>query len=92
MDLHQNDKTRVIMETKKLLSFNLLSDTHAELTRLPKSFRETVCHECGWSEATFYRKARGKNTFSNAEKEKILAVADGLLKRVLDQNVSYRQR
>lgn len=79
------------METKKLSSFNLLSDTHAALTRLPKSFRESVCHECGWSEATFYRKARGKNTFSNAEKEKILAVTSDLLKSVLEQNVSYRQ-
>jgi len=79
------------METKKLSSFNLLLDMHAVLTRLAKSFRESVCHECGWSEATFYRKARGKNTFSNAEKEKILAVADHLLKSVLEQNVSYRQ-
>jgi hypothetical protein len=80
------------METKKLSSFNLLSDTHAALARLPKSFRESVCHECGWSEATFYRKARGKNTFSNAEKEKILAVTDHLLRSVLEQNVSYTQR
>ncbi|MRG46328.1 hypothetical protein GFS24_14490 [Chitinophaga sp. SYP-B3965] len=80
------------MESKKISSSNLLLHTHTELTQLPKSFRESVCHECGWSEATFYRKARGKNTFSNAEKEKILAVADNLLKERLEQNVSYRQR
>lgn len=79
------------MESKKISSTNLLLDTHAELTQLPKSFRESVCHECGWSEATFYRKARGKNTFSNAEKEKILAVADHLVTHVLDQNARYRQ-
>jgi hypothetical protein len=80
------------MESKKISSFNLLLETHTALTQLPKSFRESVCHECGWSEATFYRKARGKNTFSNAEKEKILAVADHFLKNVLDQNTRYRQR
>lgn len=80
------------MDSKKFSSFNLLLHTHTALMHLAKTFRESVCHECGWSEATFYRKARGKNTFSNAEKEKILAVADHLLKERLEQNVGYRLR
>lgn len=80
------------MQTKNLSSSNLLSETHAVLIQLPKSFRESVCEECGWSEATFYRKAKGKNAFSNAEKDKILAVADSLLKRIWDQNGKYRPR
>ena len=48
------------MQAKKLSSTNLLMETHAELIQLPKTFRESVCEECGWSEATFYRKAKGK--------------------------------
>lgn len=80
------------MQAKKLSSTNLLMETHAELIQLPKTFRESVCEECGWSEATFYRKAKGKNTFSNAEKDKILAVADGLLKSVWELNNKYRGR
>ncbi|MGX5818324.1 hypothetical protein ACWKWU_09025 [Chitinophaga lutea] len=67
------------MDSKKLSSYNLLMDMHAEITQLPKTFREHVCQECGWSEATFYRKTKGKNTFSNAEKDKILDVWDNLL-------------
>jgi signal transduction histidine kinase len=80
------------MQTKKLSSTNLLMETHAELIQLPKTFRESVCEECGWSEATFYRKAKGKNTFSNAEKDKILSVADNLLKNVWELNNKYRSR
>lgn len=58
---------------------NILKEKHSFLLQLPKMFRENVCEECGWSEATFYRKAKGKNTFSNAEKDKIIAVCNGLL-------------
>lgn len=80
------------MQAKNLSSSNLLMETHAVLIQLPKSFRESVCEECGWSEATFYRKAKGKNTFSNAEKDKILAVADSLLRHIWEQNSKYRVR
>lgn len=80
------------MKGNKLSSNNLLMETHAEMTQLPKSFRECVCQECGWSEATFYRKARGQNSFSNAEKDKIIAVANSLLKKVLERNNPYHPR
>ncbi|RPE13785.1 hypothetical protein EGT74_09800 [Chitinophaga lutea] len=80
------------MESKKLSSFNLLSDIHTEMLQLPKSFRESVCQECGWSEATFYRKTKTKKAFSNAEKDKILAVGDSLLKRLLAHSNAYRPR
>lgn len=80
------------MQAKKLSSTNLLMETHSGLIQLPRSFRDSVCEECGWSEATFYRKTKGKNTFSNAEKEKILAVADTLLKNVWEQNNKLRGR
>lgn len=80
------------MESKKLSSFNLLSDLHGELIQLPKSFRENVCQECGWSEATFYRKTKTKKAFSNAEKDKILAVGNYLLKTLLAHGNKYRHR
>ncbi len=80
------------MESKNLSSNNLLMDTHTEMIQLPRSFRESVCQECGWSEATFYRKAKGKNTFSNAEKDKILAVADTLLRDIQERHSKYRSR
>ena len=80
------------MQAKKLSSTNLLTETHAALIQLPRAFRESVCEECGWSDATFYRKAKGKNTFSNAEKDKILAVADSLLKDVFEQNHKFKGR
>lgn len=80
------------MRAKKLSSSNLLMETHAGLIQLPRIFRESVCEECGWSEATFYRKAKGENSFSNAEKDKILAVADNLLKNIQEQNSKHRGR
>ncbi|WP_343700338.1 hypothetical protein [Chitinophaga sp.] len=80
------------MESKKLSSVNLLSDIHTEMIQLPKSFRESVCQECGWSEATFYRKTKTKKAFSNAEKDKILAVGDNLLKTLLAHSNKYRPR
>lgn len=80
------------MDLKKLSSSNLLSDLHTEMIHLPKSFRESICRECGWSEATFYRKTKSKKAFSNAEKDKILAVGDSLLKRLLAHSNKYRTR
>lgn len=78
------------MQVKKISSSNLLQDIHTRLLNLARAFRESICEECGWSEATFYRKAKGKNTFSNAEKEKILSVLENLLKGIAEQNDKYR--
>ncbi|UYQ92998.1 hypothetical protein MKQ68_23235 [Chitinophaga horti] len=80
------------MQAKKISSSNLLQDTHTRLLNLARSFREAICEECGWSEATFYRKAKGKNTFSNAEKEKIVSVLEILLKAAAEQQEKYRAR
>jgi hypothetical protein len=66
---------------------NLLQQKHDFLIQLPKSFRAKVCEECGWSEATFYRKARGKNTFSKAEKDKIASICDELVKDHLPSSI-----
>jgi hypothetical protein len=80
------------MQVKKISSSNFLQDTHTRLLNLARTFRESICEECGWSEATFYRKAKGKNTFSNAEKDKILAVLEILLKSAAEQNEKHRAR
>jgi hypothetical protein len=64
---------------------NYLFDLHAAITELPKLFRKNVCAECSWSETTFYRKARGKNTFSNAEKEKIRDIAKSLVNNIIPE-------
>lgn len=62
---------------------NYLSDLHSAMIQLPKLFRENVCEECAWSEATFYRKAKGKNSFSNAEKDKMKCIAESLVNKLL---------
>lgn len=76
------------METTPISSHNLLVYLHSELVQLPKTFRDHVCRECGWSNATFYRKAKGAYPISNAERDKIQSVGDKLLKNV--SNVSNR--
>lgn len=80
------------MRTKKISSSNILQDTHTRLLNLPRAFREAICAECGWSEATFYRKAKGKNTFSNAEKDKMMMILDKLLHNTAEENNKYRSR
>lgn len=69
------------MELK--LSLNVLQQAHNDMVMLPKQFREIVCKECDWSEATYYRKIKGKNTFSNAEKEKIRCILKDMVTPIL---------
>lgn len=77
------------MNERRIAGANLLQDVHAGLLAMSKSFREKVCEECGWSEATFYRKAKGGNTFSNAEKDKIISVSSEVVKEVITTKDSY---
>ncbi|WP_109696206.1 hypothetical protein [Chitinophaga deserti] len=80
------------METKPITSHNLLVYLHSELVQLPKSFRDHVCRECGWSNATFYRKAKGTYPLTNAERDKIISVGDKLLKNISNVNNRFKTR
>ncbi|GEP94526.1 hypothetical protein [Chitinophaga cymbidii] len=63
---------------------NFLLEKHQQIFSLSKVFREKICEECNWSEATYYRKAKkNANSISKAEKEKIIAIANDLLHEAL---------
>ncbi|NLU95558.1 hypothetical protein [Chitinophaga sp. Ak27] len=71
---------------------NVLLTLHTELSKLPVIFREQVCEECNFSTPTFYRKMRGIDrrvdgrlipALSNAEKQKIREVGEGVTKALV---------
>lgn len=64
-------------------ALNPLFSTTALLQDMPRVFKTTVCAECGWSEATYYRKSKTKK-ISNAEKDKILSIAEGFAGKIND--------
>src|SRR5690606_24439176 len=74
---------KLFVMAKNAEKSNLLRELHGRLVKLPKLFRTQICEECSWSEATFYRKMKGANTFSNAEKDKMKTIADNLLSDIL---------
>lgn len=72
-----------MMSSKREL--NPLFITHSQLVDLAGLFRARVCRECGWSEATYYRRMKivNKGALSNAEREKIRSVAIELVGIIL---------
>lgn len=81
-------KTTLPIET------NMLRELHAQTVNLCNIFRDKVCHECGYSVPTFYRKARSSDTkLSNAEKEKIVECFDlsiDKIKESMKKHLKYR--
>ncbi|QHS60817.1 hypothetical protein [Chitinophaga agri] len=80
---------------------NLLQDVHSRMINLPIYFRERVCEECSWSIPTFYRKMRNvvssggdkiSPNISNAEKEKIISVADEVYGGFWEYCEKYRKQ
>jgi hypothetical protein len=78
------------MSTNKQAT-NVLLTLHTEFSKLPVIFREQVCGECNYSTPTFYRKMRGVDrrvdgkliaALSNAEKQKIREIAEGVTKEL----------
>ncbi|PUZ28255.1 hypothetical protein DCC81_01860 [Chitinophaga parva] len=68
---------------------NPLQDIHKHLVAMSALFRQRVCEECNWSAPTFYRKMREKeNKFSNAERDKILAV----MQQITHEATNYFKR
>lgn len=75
------------MQTIKKKQTNSLQSLFEGFANSGIKFREKVCEECGWSEATFYRKMRQEkiadpdnpgqmiNSISRAEREKIKDLA-----------------
>ena len=57
---------------------NVLEDIHLHFLNSAKSFKELVCNECSFSEATYYRKLASGNRsgLSNSEKASILEMAE----------------
>jgi hypothetical protein len=67
---------------------NMLFDIHSGFARFPTLFRAKVCEECGFSVPTYYRKMRGADRLSNAEKDKIKSIQkEFLIKAMLDAGV-----
>lgn len=66
------------------VSTNLLKATHILFSQAMIGFRNKVLEECGWSMPTFYRKMRGTDSLSNAEKDKILQIAQECVKHEHD--------
>lgn len=72
---------------------NAALDLHTLFTVLPTIFREYVCEECNWSNPTFYRKIKKKDTpdpnnpervisaISKAEKAKIIEIGIKLFEK-----------
>lgn len=62
---------------------NIMSLIYPKVVSMPVLIRDLICRECQWSVPTFYRKIRmgdkGEVRISNAEREKILEVAYGVL-------------
>lgn len=56
-----------------------MKEIHLLFLNSGKSFKEMVSQECGYSEATFYRKLAFFNRLSNTEKQKFLEVAEKLV-------------
>lgn len=81
---------------------NMLEDIHSMFIGFSIDLRERICEECAWSIPTFYRKMRGKDKISdanknkvipilsNAEKEKIIQVADDVINVVWNYCEKYR--
>lgn len=46
---------------------NPLAEAYQNLLTLPKTFREEISRECGWSEATFYRRINKRKPFPKSE-------------------------
>lgn len=61
-----------------------MKDIHQLFQNSGVSFREMVCEECSYSEATFYRKLASPSKLSRAEKQKFLEVAGYLVNEITE--------
>lgn len=66
----------------QLKSANLLDTISLSLKGLDTAFRDELCKECGWSEATYYRKKKDEIFFSPVEKKAIRNTVEQMLKNV----------
>lgn len=74
----------------------ILKDLFDVFNNAPILFRKLVCLDCGYSEATFFRKMRATDRFmvqalSNAEKESILKNGELVLRGIVDCVNKYRK-
>ncbi|SIO53711.1 hypothetical protein [Chitinophaga niabensis] len=69
-----------------------LANLYQEVTNASATLRFLICNDCGWSEATFYRKMR-TNSYSEAEVDSIKKNTESLLDKIkLDVNNNGRAR
>ena len=59
------------IENKELLPFIYVSSLE-----MPKKLRDQICKSCDWSIPTFYRKIRGNERLSPAERNMIIQIAN----------------
>lgn len=81
------------MENLPLDNGNILNDLYPKIVNLPIYVRNRIMVECDWSMPTFYRKMHSKpcfgghktfRPFSNAEKDKIIAIFKEALLEMLN--------
>lgn len=65
----------MIKWSEETVSPNVLKAVHMLFTSSPIVLRDKIEEECGWSTPTFYRKMRVSEALSNAEKDKIIQIA-----------------
>lgn len=66
---------------------NRLDAISVAFRQLDDQFRKKVCEECGWSEATYYRKRKVTSRLSPAESATMLRIARQLVNN-LNKSVS----
>lgn len=63
----------------------LLKEITQAFTGLDNKFRQLICWQCRWSEATYYRKRNGTSPISNSDKASINTLADLMKKELVDK-------
>lgn len=65
---------------------NLLEDIYQHFLNSAKSFKDLVCKECDYSEATFYKKLASSksSSLSGSEKANIMEMGEYQVNRIID--------
>lgn len=63
----------------------ILKEMSEAFTGLDNKFRQILCWQCRWSEATYYRKRNGSSRISNSDKASINALADEMKKELVSK-------
>ena len=63
----------------------ILKEMSEAFAGLDNKFRQILCWQCRWSEATYYRKRNGTSPISNSDKASINTLADEMKKELFNK-------